>query len=151
MNPEINWCKFWYIYEVWDDNWIENQIYRFSACVEDTNKALNDKWDDNNRYELWYNKNNFKSREYINNHTNWIKKEIEKEEQESIKANLNIKIDTKRNKNNFNFYLDYIEWDKKVIDIEIDNTWTIEYKDVEINTPTNTIELNEAIWINTLY
>ena len=150
-NIEINWCKFWYIYEVWDDNWIENQIYRFSACVEDTNKALNDKWDDNNRYELWYNKNNFKSREYINNHTNWIKKEIEKEEQESIKANLNIKIDTKRNKNNFNFYLDYIEWDKKVIDIEIDNTWTIEYKDVEINTPTNTIELNEAIWINTLY
>jgi len=33
---EINWCKFWYRYNVWpDENWIENQKYKLSTCLED--------------------------------------------------------------------------------------------------------------------
>lgn len=31
----INWCTFWYKYEVYDDkNWIKNWAYKISNCFE---------------------------------------------------------------------------------------------------------------------
>ena len=48
-----------YVYIVWDDI-IENWIYELSAWFENQKvaleKAVNDKWNDENRYEVWYDK-----------------------------------------------------------------------------------------------
>jgi len=142
-NVEINSCKFGYIYEVWEDkNWIPNQNYKLSACLENTKKAEIDGWTDNKRIEFWFLNNSYKNKQYINNYKTWIKKEIKKEKKENkkINSNLNISVDTRNNKNNFNLYFDYNKQDKKVIEIEITNKWTIEYKKVEIKAPKNYVD-----------
>ena len=63
-------------------------------------------------------------------------------------SNINIKIDTKNNNNNINCYLDYTENEEKIIEFEIDNVSTIDYKNSDIKAPTNTMNLNEAMWID---
>ncbi len=78
-NIEINGCRFWYIYEVWPNKYgMSNQIYRLSACLENTKIATRDWGIDNKRFEIWrwiwVNKNEYTERFYINWHTNWIKK-----------------------------------------------------------------------------
>ena len=72
---------------------------------------------------------------------------IEEKDKIIIESNFNIKIDTTRNNNNINFYLDYTENEEKIIEFEVDNTSTIYYKNSDIKAPTNTIDLSEAMWI----
>ena len=48
----------WYVYMVWaDTNWIDNSVYEVSTAFEAnwniTWKAKKDKWNDNNRLEVW--------------------------------------------------------------------------------------------------
>ncbi len=148
-NIEINWCKFWYTYEVWDDkNWIKNQKYRISSCVEnsDNYQARTDKWIDNKKIELWIDiwSNNFKEKFYINWYKTWTKKEI-KSKDVKAEINLNILVDTKNNKNNSNLYIDYIEWKNKILEIKMQNKWTIEYKQTEIKAPNNTMTIQELM------
>jgi len=72
-----NWCKFWYIYQVWDKNWIKNQVYKLSACLENTDKTKNDWWTDNNKFEIWIwinNDKNYYKKFYINWYKTWNKK-----------------------------------------------------------------------------
>ncbi len=74
----INSCKFGYIYQVWNDkNWIKNQIYKLSACLENTTKAKFDWWTDKNRFEIWIwinNDKNYYKKFYINWYKSWTKK-----------------------------------------------------------------------------
>ena len=138
-NIEIDWCKFGYYYEVWNDkNGIENGEYRLSSCLENWEKMYK-----------WNYSDSFKANEYfyINDYTTWTKQEAEKEEKPKVQADINIKIDVRWNKNNANIYIDYIEWDDKILEIELDNKGTLNYKKVDIETPTNTMELEEAMWI----
>jgi len=60
----INWCKFWYYYEVWEDDWLTNNSYRLSTCVED-NLRSNYIW---NKYAVWNLNNDFVAKKewYIN-------------------------------------------------------------------------------------
>lgn len=53
----ISNCEFGYKYAVWpDDNWIENQRFRLSTCLEDKwnieSRAKNDWWIYGNRFEV---------------------------------------------------------------------------------------------------
>jgi len=62
-----NECKFWYIYEVWDSQWIKNQIYKLSSCMESLEKSKNDWGNYKNKYEVWFLwKEKFKKSFYIN-------------------------------------------------------------------------------------
>jgi uncharacterized coiled-coil protein SlyX len=138
-NIEINWCKFGYKYiTYWTESFNE---YNIEYCLENTGERI--VWN----YEEWYNdlmiikKDNY----YINWYKTWNKKEIEKN-LTKIEANFNLKVDTKYNKNNINIYLDYNEWNSKILELEIDNQSNIEYKKVEIKAPTNTMDLEEAIF-----
>jgi hypothetical protein len=139
-NIEIDWCKFGYYYEIWDNNWISNQAYKLSSCLENWEKI-----------SLWY--KDFKANEgfYVNGYTTWTKQEAEKEEKPKVQADINIKIDVKWNRNNANIYIDYIEWYKKILEIEFDNKGTIEYKKIQIEAPTNTMELKDVMWIQYNY
>ena len=65
---------------------------------------------------------------------NWI---------ENIFWNFNIKTDLRNNKDNYNIYFD-LNFDKnKIIELNIDNKSTIEYKKVDIKKPTNIINFEE--------
>lgn len=65
--------------------------------------------------------------------------------------NINIKIDTRNKNNNSNLYINYSENDNKILEIELDNKSIINYKNVEIKAPTDTIDLNEAINLENNY
>lgn len=60
---------------------------------------------------------------------------ITSEENPIIKWNFNIEVDLRNNKDNANIYFDTTISDKQIIQFEIDNKGTIEYKQVEINGP----------------
>jgi hypothetical protein len=149
-NIEMNWCKFGYLYEVWDNNWIKNNSFRLSTCLESkTDRTKNDGWKDNNKLELFAWESNFKVKEkiYLNWdnkwYTTWTKKQNEKND--TYLLNANIKSDLRDNKNDVNIYIDANETDKKVFDFEIDNKGTREYKKSEIVAPTNTIDVKELL------
>ncbi len=74
------------------------------------------------------------------------KAKIQKQEKLKTQANINFNIDSRFNKSNFNLYIDYIEWDKKILEIEIDNKSTVEYKTVNIQSPNknNTINIKDV-------
>ena len=72
---------------------------------------------------------------------------IEIKEDNKLKGaewNLNIMIDTRYNKNNSNLYIDYVEWEDKILELELDNKSSIKYKEINIEAPTNTVEINEV-------
>lgn len=74
--------------------------------------------------------------------------EIEEEIKQKAEININIELDTEWNTNDAYIYIDYLEWNNKILEIEIDNEWTIEYKKVEVKAPREdeTMELQEAMW-----
>jgi hypothetical protein len=135
-NVEINGCKFGYIYEVWEMNWVPNQIYKLSSCLESesSGRAKNDWWTDEQKYEKWILRDStFEQRFYINSHTRWTK---QVSNEHMIKWNFNIKTDTRESKNNLNIYLDGNIADKKVFQLEVDNTSLIENKsNIKIEKP----------------
>ncbi len=58
--------SLWYTYIVWnDENWIENSTYEISTAFEANWsidwKAKTDKWNDNNRMEIWINTDTLKT------------------------------------------------------------------------------------------
>lgn len=76
----------------------------------------------------------------------------------SVRWNLNLKADVRNNKDNVNIYFDLMIdqddldlggldlgeiWGNQSIKVEIDNKSTIQYKNININTPTNTISSDE--------
>jgi len=63
---------------------------------------------------------------------------------QKAEINFNIKADIRYNRDNANIYIDFKEWTKKILEIEIDNKWRIEYKKVEIKTPTNVKEIEKT-------
>jgi len=137
-NVEINGCKYGYYYEVWKDkNWIENQVFRLSSCMETKDKLI---------IKSWLIPKDFKTDKefYIEWYTTWTKKEaVKKLENQKVEANINFDIDVRNNKNNANIFINYKEDKKEILRIEIDNKWTINYKKVEIKTPTNIIDSSE--------
>ncbi len=94
-NVEINGCKFGYIYEVWpDENWISNQVYKLSTCLEeDTFKIKNDWGTDNDRLEIWIVLKDWKygEKSYINGYNNWIKQDNKATSEDKITMDLNFK------------------------------------------------------------
>lgn len=154
-NVEIDWCKFWYTYEVWpDEYWNENWKYRLSTCLEwDSNKTSNDWWIDDNKYEIWKDiwKDDFWKIVYINWYTSWEKRELIEEVIPVLSWNLNFKIDWTNNKGDFNFYVDLSSDNKKIFDFEVDNKSVRTYKDIEIKAPTNYIDSSEVFPTNNYY
>lgn len=65
----------------------------------------------------------------------------------NAEININIEYDTESNNNDASVYIDYNEWDKKIFELNIENKWSIRYKDVEINKPSEekTMDLMEAM------
>ena len=58
----LNGCKFWYRYQLWERNWINNSTYQFSTCVENPiERYLEDMI-----YENWGEWENFSEPYYIN-------------------------------------------------------------------------------------
>ena len=52
----INWCTFWYKYEVFEKYSIPNSWYRLSTCLESSSnkdKLTSDWWIYDDKYELW--------------------------------------------------------------------------------------------------
>ncbi len=52
----IDWCIFWYVYEVFEKDTIPNNWYRLSTCFESSAKQKlykTDNWIYDNKYELW--------------------------------------------------------------------------------------------------
>lgn len=101
------------------------------------------------KYEKNYLKFNNKiklSESIINTYLGQINKPSDTiRENPKVEANINIMIDTRFNKDNSNIYIDYIEWSKKVLEIEANNKSSIEYKKIEIKTPSNIMNLNEVL------
>ena len=78
----------------------------------------------------------------------YIKCDFQKQEEKAkeVKWNLKIEADIRSNKNNVNIYFDLDIDDKKIIEFEIDNKWTIEYKDdIKIETPKDYIDSEDVI------
>lgn len=89
-NVEINWCKFGYKYAVWDDkNWISNQVYVVSACMES--------WEE---LKLWITQGKVGLAKSINWYTSWIKQDNKKTSEDKITMDLNFKYNW--NVNNYN-------------------------------------------------
>ncbi|QFR38656.1 hypothetical protein A9Q91_00280 [Candidatus Gracilibacteria bacterium 28_42_T64] len=147
---EINGCKFGYIYEVGSDkNGIKNQKYKLSTCFEANSnivgKAMKDGGSDNKRYERGIDiQGNFNEKFYINTYSTWEQKEINNTVTE-VTGNLNIDVDQRGNKDNENIYFNINVNDANIIKFEMDNTSTIDYKKVEIDTPTNTVDFKEVL------
>lgn len=149
-NIEINWCKFWYYYEVWKDkNGIENQVYKLSTCFESKanidNKAKNDWWLYENKFESWILVNKYDKWFYINNIKSW--ESIKEASNNNLTWNLNLKTDISSWKNNFYMIFDIISNNSKIIKFEIDSKANRKYGNYEIKTPINTIDYKEAFWI----
>ncbi len=52
----INWCTFWYTYEVFEKNWLQNNWYRLSTCLEsevNSNRLTSDRGIYDNKFEVW--------------------------------------------------------------------------------------------------
>ncbi len=129
-NVEINWCKFGYKYEIWEDN----MSYRLSACTENWKKI-----------EIWNFNSNFKVKEsfYINWYTTWVKRE-----KEEIKKNIwkiTLESDLTDNKDNLDFKLNIKQNWKEFLDINLTNTWTREYKKEEIQAPQDYIDYGKTL------
>ncbi len=60
-------------------------------------------------------------------------------------GNMNIEIDQRSNKNNWNLFIDINIDTKKILELEIDNKSKKVYKNIEIKAPTNTVELDTII------
>ena len=60
-------------------------------------------------------------------------------------GNINIELDQRNNKNNWNLYIDINLNASQVLELEIDNKSKKEFKDINIVAPTNTVELEEVI------
>jgi len=116
-NMTNNWCKFWYIYEVWDDKkWIKNQIYKLSTCLESESniesKAKNDWWTDNLKFEIWiFNSWNFNEKYIIWGSNISDKKVVYNQEKsnEKISFNWNLKFKFKEWLVEYKIPVDYNE------------------------------------------
>ena len=138
---EINWCKFWYYYEVWEDkNWIKNQAYKLSSCLENNDRTNN--W---NKFEItWWEINKTNKAFYINWYKTW--ETIKKDNIEyNLEENINIKLDTRNNKNNLYLLINAILNSKEIFNFELINESKRTYKNIKINKPTNTIKLKDAL------
>ncbi len=173
---EIDWCKFGYIYKVWENqDWyelstcLENEFYNWEKTYKEI--KINTYWE----IDCWveeevlneeeYNEVEINMEEdyiencdvekdelnmenpseiYINWYTSWKKREAQTET--TITWDLNLKVDARNDKNNANVYFDLVIDQEKTIELEIDNKWTVEYKDVEIETPENVVPIEEIIW-----
>ncbi len=130
------------------------KYFILKSCLENKDNSLN--WNDN-FITSW--------KTYITNYSTWEKTKInywdttldcsrftiKEQEEKIIEANFNISADIRNNKNNSSIYVDYIENNKKIIKLEISNTATKEYKEIDITAPTNTININEAMWLQDIY
>ena len=148
---EMNDCKFGYYYEVWkDDNWIENQAYNISTCFESLDNISRAEYDNgkyDKRYEVWaYINQDMDESFYIQWFTSWEKTEAEIHSVPVV--NLNFGYDYTSNNANSELYIDAIFEDEKVFEMNIKNTGTIEYKNVEINTPRNSVPLENIFETN---
>jgi hypothetical protein len=148
-NVEINGCKFGYMYEVWDLNWVPNQVYKLSSCLESESngRAKNDGGTDDKKYETWILKENvFKEKFYINNHTSWTKQDSDTSHM--VNWNFNIETDTRENKNNLHIDLDGNIAGKKVFHFEVENISHRQNKNnlkVEKPDENNMIDSNEFV------
>lgn len=150
-NIEINWCKFWYLYEVWKDkDWVNNWEYKLSTCLENPwEKTENDGWNNNKKFEKWINIKETKSELfYINWYNSWKKVIKQNEIIDIITWNLDIDIDYSNNQNNIYLFLNVLLWNKEVFSGFMKNTWKRVYKKTEIITPTNTIDYKEVFDIS---
>lgn len=71
---EIDWCKFWYYYEVWPSkSWIINGAYRISTCLENSSTITSTDWGiDNKRFEIWLSIKDIKSTNWFYINKNWV-------------------------------------------------------------------------------
>lgn len=67
----INWCDYWYRYQVGEKSWVKKQAYKLSACILNEDKAREDWWEDPLRYEIWVEWTNFSEPYYINGISTW--------------------------------------------------------------------------------
>lgn len=153
-NIELNGCQFGYKYEVWADiYWIENQVYNLSTCFESENnssKSQYDNWKYNNRFEVWSAINNeMKESIYVHGYTTWTKQEVKEESTPII--NVNFEYDYSSNKTNSELYIDAIYEEQKVFEMNMKNIGNIEYKQVDIQAPSDTVPMKEVFKNNYYY
>lgn len=151
-NVEMNGCKFGYKYAVWnDENGIKNSAYNLSTCFESERnlyKAESDNGNDSLRYEKWsYINQKMSESFYINNYTSWEK--IDWETYSEPVINFNFGYDYTSNNTNTDLHIDVIYEDKKVFDMNIKNTGTIEYKKIDIQAPKDSVPMEDVI--DTMY
>ena len=136
-NVEINGCKFGYTYAKW------NNSYQFSSCTEWSDIKIT-KW---NYYE--WKDDKLANREYLEWYTAWGKQDTQEKETPII--NINLIYDSVWNNFNQNLYLDTIyEWET-IFEFNMKNIGIIEYKKIDIQTPTNTVPFEEVFETNNNY
>lgn len=148
---EIDGCKFGYYYEVWDDsNGIARWSYRLSTCLEwDWTyyaSPENDWWIYNNKYEkgiygVW--KDFAKEEFYINWYTSWQTKNSSEEKE--LGWSLNMIFDSENTSNELDIDLKINYGGKEIILWGVKADYTRDYMDVEIEEPTDYIELEDLI------
>ena len=136
-NIEIDGCKFGYIYKVWPDaNNIANSSYSLSTCLEYAwNRAKDDNWLDELRFEVGMPKLEAEEEFYINDYTTWEKKEWEEKSIEKLNVDVNIMYDFRGEKNNVGLEAKAMLWLKKVFGIVVKNEWTREQKETNVLAP----------------
>lgn len=132
-NIEIDNCKYWYLYER------NETVYQISSCVKWSDTYL--KW----TYIEWVSEPLTESW-YLEWYTSWEK--IGSEIHSSPVVNFNFGYDYRSNNANSQLYIDAIFEDETVFEINMKNTWTIEYKDIQIEAPINSVPLEDVFEIN---
>ncbi|MDD3646686.1 MAG: hypothetical protein PHH06_04760 [Candidatus Gracilibacteria bacterium] len=82
---------------------------------------------------------------YLEFYNKFSFKDIIKYSETDYTGNLNITADTRDNKQNIKFYLDTYQADKKIIEYNIENEAIRKYAEININTPTNTIDYSDIL------
>ena len=136
-NQEIDWCKHWYIYAK------SNKYYQFSSCIIWSDIKIK-KW---NYYE-WADEELWEP-VYLEWYTTWIQEEIK--EKSTPVINFNFGYDYTSNKTNTDIYIDLMLDEEKVFEMNMKNTGTIEYKEIDIQAPSNTVPFEEVFETNSYY
>ncbi len=136
---EINNCKFGYYYEVWEGkNWIKNQVYKLSTCLENTKRT------NNKKFEVFSWKiQKINKAFYINGYKTW-KKSIKEEKEKDLKLNINIKSYIYNNNYELLFIINAILNNKEILNFSMEGKAKRTYlQNIEINKPTDFIELKD--------
>lgn len=136
-----------------ETTWEENKVFHLdyslqSKIINGEINILNNDWE----FLFWidsqwkYEKNKLSLINKIEINSLYVSDLIEEPSDENPIINFNFGYDYTFDNANADIFIDMILEGKTVLEFMMKNTGTIEYKKVDINTPSNTIEYQEVFW-----